>query len=214
MTSIARTPASCSSPARASGGRCITTPWAKRFAIDVELAIYLYPKGQEPKYRTYLTAFPATPGTAALGVMDIPPNSITETEGYQTLEGARDARKFPAPHAPARQGHAAGSDLARRHQAHHQLRRSFQLQLDDQLHLSPTTPRRCSPRAPSFTWSPGTTTPPPTRTIPIPTQWVGWGDRTVDEMAHAWVNVTYISEEDYQEWVRKNPQANAVTAAR
>ena len=32
---------------------------------DVELAIYLYPKGQEPKYRTYLTAFPATPGTAA-----------------------------------------------------------------------------------------------------------------------------------------------------
>jgi hypothetical protein len=33
-------------------------------------------------------------------------------------------------------------------------------------------------------------------------------------MAHAWVNVTYISEEDYQEWVRKNPQANAVTAAR
>ena len=49
---------------------------------------------------------------------------------------------------------------------------------------------------------------------PDPTQWVGWGDRTVDEMAHAWVNVTYISEEDYQEWVRKNPQANAAAAAR
>ena len=30
---------------------------------------------------------------------------------------------------------------------------------------------------------------------PDPNQWVGWGDRTVDEMAHAWVNVTYISED-------------------
>ena len=28
---------------------------------------------------------------------------------------------------------------------------------------------------------------------PDPNQWVGWGDRTVDEMAHAWVNVTYIT---------------------
>ena len=36
---------------------------------------------------------------------------------------------------------------------------------------------------------------------PDPNQWVGWGDRTVDEMAHAWVNVTYISEADYQAWL-------------
>jgi hypothetical protein len=32
---------------------------------------------------------------------------------------------------------------------------------------------------------------------PDPNVWVGYGDRTVDEMAHAWVNVTYLSEEDY-----------------
>jgi hypothetical protein len=29
-------------------------------------------------------------------------------------------------------------------------------------------------------------------------QWVGWGDRTVDEMAHAWVDVTYLEQEDYE----------------
>lgn len=34
-------------------------------------------------------------------------------------------------------------------------------------------------------------------------QWVGWGDRTIDEMAHAWVDVTYISEEDYEKEVAK-----------
>jgi hypothetical protein len=32
---------------------------------------------------------------------------------------------------------------------------------------------------------------------PDPNVWVGYGDRTVDEMAHAWVNVTYLSDEDY-----------------
>ena len=29
-------------------------------------------------------------------------------------------------------------------------------------------------------------------------QWIGWGDRTVDEMAHAWVDVTYLEEDDYE----------------
>jgi hypothetical protein len=33
---------------------------------------------------------------------------------------------------------------------------------------------------------------------PDPNQWVGWGDRTVDEMAHAWVNITYMDDADYQ----------------
>jgi hypothetical protein len=32
---------------------------------------------------------------------------------------------------------------------------------------------------------------------PEPNVWVGYGDRTVDEMAHAWMNVTYMEEEDY-----------------
>ena len=39
---------------------------------------------------------------------------------------------------------------------------------------------------------------------PDPNQWVGWGDRTVDEMAHAWVNVTYISDDDYNAWAAKH----------
>ena len=45
---------------------------------------------------------------------------------------------------------------------------------------------------------PGTTTPPPIRTIPIRISGSDSGDRTVDEMGHAWVNVTYISDEDYK----------------
>ena len=34
-------------------------------------------------------------------------------------------------------------------------------------------------------------------------QWVGWGDRTVDEMAHAWINITYMSDDDFQQGSRR-----------
>jgi hypothetical protein len=29
----------------------------------------------------------------------------------------------------------------------------------------------------------------------------------VDEMAHAWVNVTYIPDEEYKEWAAKHPHS-------
>ena len=41
---------------------------------------------------------------------------------------------------------------------------------------------------------------------PDPNQWVGWGDRTVDEMAHAWVNITYLSEEEYDAELEKREE--------
>ena len=33
---------------------------------------------------------------------------------------------------------------------------------------------------------------------PDPDQWVGYGDRTVDEMAHAWMNVVYLDDDEYK----------------
>ena len=35
-------------------------------------------------------------------------------------------------------------------------------------------------------------------TNPDPEQWVGYGDRTVDEMAHAWMNVVYLDDTEYK----------------
>jgi hypothetical protein len=35
------------------------------------------------------------------------------------------------------------------------------------------------------------------RNNPDPDQWVGYGDRTVDEMGHAWINVTYMSDDEF-----------------
>jgi hypothetical protein len=38
---------------------------------------------------------------------------------------------------------------------------------------------------------------------PDPDQWVGYGDRTVDEMAHAWMNVVYLTDAEYADMVAK-----------
>ena len=39
------------------------------------------------------------------------------------------------------------------------------------------------------------------RANPDPTQWVGWGQRSFDEMYHAHVNMTYLNDEDYEKIV-------------
>ena len=57
----------------------------------VELAVWFYPKGQEPKHREVLALFNAFSGSApgARG-LDIAPNAITTTESFVTLrENAR-----------------------------------------------------------------------------------------------------------------------------
>ena len=66
------------------------------------------------------------------------------------------------------------------------------------------TRRRCSPKGTVIkitAWYDNTANNP---NNPDPNQWVGFGDRTVDEMGHAWVNVTYISDEDYKEWAAQH----------
>src|SRR5713226_2043170 len=71
----------------------------------VELGVWLYPKGQEPKYRTYLTGFQALRGfqsstgsqTRAGRNIDIPPNSIVESDNYTVLKQAAQLENFQ-PH--------------------------------------------------------------------------------------------------------------------
>ena len=47
---------------------------------------------------------------------------------------------------------------------------------------------------------------------PDPDQWVGWGDRTVDEMAHAWINIVYMKDEDFKAEQEKRRAAATTTA--
>jgi len=48
-----------------------------------EIGLWLYPKGQEPKKRSYLIGFT---GLREREFLDIPPNSIAYTEGFTVLK--------------------------------------------------------------------------------------------------------------------------------
>jgi hypothetical protein len=169
----------------------------------VELAVYLYPKGEQPKYRTYLTCFPATPGNCALGQLDIPPNSIAQTDSYQVLRAPARLENFQ-PHMHLR-GKAMLMEAilpdGRRQTLSYTGNFNFNwmtnyIYADD---AAPVLPKGTLIHL--IAWHDNTTANP---NNPDPNQWVGWGDRTVDEMAHAWVNVTYISDDDYKEWAAKH----------
>jgi len=178
----------------------------------VELAVYLYPKGQEPKYRTFLMPFPGTPGTAGFGQLDIPPNQIVQTEGFTALRAPARLENFQ-PHM-----HLRGKAMLLEAILPDGTRRT--LSYVDHFNFNWMTnyiyADDAAPVLPKGTiihvvaWHDNTAS---NRNNPDPNQWVGWGDRTVDEMAHAWVNVTYISEADYQEWAAKHSAPQSAVAA-
>ena len=49
------------------------------------------------------------------------------------------------------------------------------------------------------------------RTIPIRISGSAYGDRTVDEMAHAWMNVTYFSDDEYNAWAAKHKERSTAS---
>ena len=56
----------------------------EEIADDIEMALYFYPKGQEPKYRQVLGQFDAI--TGGRQNLDIPPNSISVHEAFHVLK--------------------------------------------------------------------------------------------------------------------------------
>jgi len=163
----------------------------------VELAVWFYPKGQEPKYRTYLTGFQGTNG----GRLDLEPNKITESNGYTVLKQAAKLGNFQ-PHMHLR-GKAMAIEAILPDGQIQQI--SYVNRFDFQWMTNYIYTDDAAPVFPKGTvihvtaWHDNTAA---NKDNPDPRQWVGYGDRTVDEMAHAWVNVTYISDEDYAAWVK------------
>jgi hypothetical protein len=180
-----------------------------------QLAIYLYPKGQEPKYRTYLMSYTANPSVNGQLLLDIPPNTVKETQGFHVLKQPAILENFQ-PHMHLR-GKAMSMEAILPDGSTQMLsyvdRFSFNwmtnyIYADD---AAPVLPAGTVLRITA--WHDNTANNP---NNPDPNQWVGWGERTVDEMSHAWVNVTFITEDDYQSYVAKtksNQVASSVVPA-
>jgi hypothetical protein len=168
-----------------------------------ELAVYFYPKGETPKYRTRLMLFS---GMSTRGGIDIPPNSIAETTGYTLLRSAARLENFQ-PHMHLR-GKAMSMEailpdgtvqmLSYADKFNFNWMNNY-IYADD---AAPVLPKGTIIKITA--WYDNTAANP---NNPDPNQWVGFGDRTVDEMSHCWVNVTYISEQDYKDWAAKHKPA-------
>ena len=177
----------------------------------VELAVWLYPKDKAPKYRTYLTLFGAT-STGGGSPLDIPPNSIKETQGFHVLKAPAILENFQ-PHMHLRGKAMAleailpdGTTQMISYVDHFNFNwMNNYIYTDD---AAPVLPKGTIIHVTA--WHDNTTA---NRNNPDPNQWVGWGDRTVDEMAHAWVNVTYISDEDYKAWAAAHKPKRTDTAS-
>jgi hypothetical protein len=178
---------------------------------NVELGIWLYPKGQEPAHRTYLTGFQALRGfesskgsqTRSGRNIDIPPNSVVATDNYTVLKSAAIIENFQ-PHMHLR-GKAMqveailpdGSVQTISYVDHFNFNWMINyIYADD---AAPAFPKGTTIHVTA--WYDNTSANP---NNPDPDQWVGFGDRTVDEMGHAWMNVTYISDEEYTAWAAKH----------
>jgi hypothetical protein len=160
-----------------------------------ELGIYFYPKGQEPKFRQHLSLYGA-------GGVDIQPNEIKATQGFHLLRNNARVEAFQ-PHMHLR-GKAMMIEA---------ILPSGQTQIISHVndfnfnwHNSYVYADEHTPLLPRGTilkvtaWHDNTAA---KKSNPDPNQWVGYGDRTVDEMAHAWINMTFMNDEDYLAEVEK-----------
>jgi hypothetical protein len=161
----------------------------------VELGIYFYPKGQEPKYRQTLAALQSVAGGSRN--IDIPPNSTFVSQNFVPMRRAGRVESFQ-PHMHLR-GKAMSMEailptgqtimLSHVNNFNFNWHNSY-VYADD---AAPLLPKGTILKITS--WYDNTKA---NKNNPDPDQWVGFGDRTVDEMGHAWVNITYMSDEEYQ----------------
>jgi hypothetical protein len=160
----------------------------------VELGVYFYPKGQEPKFRHVLHLMG---GTNAGGV-DIPPNTLKQTEGFFILRENARVESFQ-PHMHLR-GKAMMMEAILPTGQIQTL--SYVSNFNFNWHNTYVYADHAAPLLPKGTiikvlaWHDNTAN---NKANPDPNVWVGYGDRTVDEMAHAWVNVTYMNDADYKD---------------
>jgi hypothetical protein len=159
-----------------------------------EIGLWFYNKGEEPKKRSYLIAFT---GIDRSKMLDIPPNSIAMTEGFTVLKENALIENFQ-PHFHLRgksmQVEAILQDGSRQvvsYVGNFNFNWMTNYIYDDD--AAPLLPKGTVIHVTA--WYDNTKA---NRNNPDPDQWVGYGDRTVDEMAHAWMNVVYFSDEEFK----------------
>jgi hypothetical protein len=172
-----------------------------------EIGIWFYPKGQEPTKRSYLIGFT---GLRQPRFLDIAPNSMSHTEGFTVLKENALITNFQ-PHfhlrGKAMQVEAVlpdGGSQILSYVGNFNFNWMTNYIYDDD--VAPLLRKGTVIHVSA--WYDNTRA---NKNNPDPDQWVGYGDRTVDEMAHAWMNVVYLSDDEYKALVEKRKNRTAST---
>jgi mono/diheme cytochrome c family protein len=179
-------------------------PSGEKALVNVSIGFKLYPKGQVPKY----VAFTQHMGDNT--DLDIPPGEVARSDGYFRLPRPAVISAFQ-PHMHNR-GKAqcmeaiypdVRADSARPGPARTETL-SCVSNYQFGWHITYAYAEDVQPILPAGTiihvtsWHDNTTA---NKYNPNPRNWVGYGQRTIDEMSFAWVSLFYIDEEDYQQRV-------------
>ena len=160
---------------------------------QLELGLWLHPQGVTPKYSvTYVSV-----GTQNNKPLHIPPHSVTVHQGSYTLPAPGILHNFQ-PHMHYR-GSAFSMEAiypdGRRELLNHADRFSNDWHVSYVYHpdAAPLLPRGTVLQITA--WHDNTAA---NRNNPDPRQWVAYGPRTVDEMAHSNSQIIFITDDDYE----------------
>ena len=167
-----------------------------------EVGLWLYPKGYVPKYRVYAQALGVE---HAMATLDIPPGKVTIHHAYIPLQLPARLENYQ-PHMHVR-GKAMSMEAIYPNGRTEML--SYVREFDFNWHVNYVYTDDSAPVLPKGTvihltaWHDNSVS---NRANPDPTQWISWGQRSYDDMYHAHVNITYLTDEDYKQIVedRKN----------
>ena len=167
---------------------------------QAEAAVWLYPKGYKPEFRTSGEQFFAAdtgPGGLWAGDIVLPPNSIKSHQGVRVLDRPALITSF-RPHMHMR-GKAQSlvavypdsrrEMLARVDKYNHSWQIAYQFEDD----VAPLLPKGTMLMLTS-TWDNTADNP----NNPDHRQWVVFGQRGVDEMSHTWLGITYLTDDQFQ----------------
>jgi len=172
--------------------------------VEVETAFWFYPKGQLPKFRAMMSAF----GYAKAYEIDIPPGQVSRIEAYTTLPAPAIVLNFQ-PHMHFR-GKAFTMEAIYPDGRTEVLNSVPQYRFN--WHINYVYTKDSAPVLPKGTiikttaWHDNTQA---NKFNPDPAQWVTFGQRSVDEMAHANEVVVYITEADYDRIIAERKKAAA-----
>ena len=185
------------------------------FAIGSEqhnkttIAFKFYPKGVVPKYQVRSLALRNIPNDE----LDVPPNTVVRTDGYFRLPRHARIDAFQ-PHM-----HMRGRGMTL--EAIDPVNNKTQIlssvdHFDFNWHVNYVYADEVAPLLPAGTVlhmigvHDNTAA---NRRNPDPNMWVGFGERSVDDMLQVWVNVVYLDDADFQRLVEERKAKPASTAA-